>query len=111
MAQILEREQGSLIHDWFTLVEKQEDLTAIPLTYEERSGHLPQLLADVIARLDFPVEALLFRRPPVATAICDANRATLRPCSWRSREFWRFACSPLYIKTTLGWTTITYYPT
>jgi hypothetical protein len=57
VAQILEREQGSLIHDWFTLVEKQEDLTAIPLTYEERSGHLPQLLADVIARLDFPVEA------------------------------------------------------
>jgi len=33
------------------MVEKQEDLMTIKLSYEDRTGHLPQLLADVIARL------------------------------------------------------------
>jgi len=51
VAQVLERERDRLIHEWLALVEKQEDLMAIPLNYEDRTGHLPQLLADVIARL------------------------------------------------------------
>jgi RsbT co-antagonist protein rsbRD N-terminal domain len=51
VAQVLEREQDPLIHDWLALVEKQEDLMTIVLNYEDRTGHLPQLLADVIARL------------------------------------------------------------
>src|ERR1700675_2816511 len=51
VTQVLERERDSLIHGWLALVEKQEDLMAIPLSYQDRTGHLPQLLADVIARL------------------------------------------------------------
>jgi hypothetical protein len=51
VAQILERERDALIHEWLGLVEKQEDLMTIKLSYEDRTGHLPQLLADVIARL------------------------------------------------------------
>jgi RsbT co-antagonist protein rsbRD N-terminal domain len=51
VAQVLERERDSLIHEWLALVKKQEDLMAIPLSYQDRTGHLPQLLADVIARL------------------------------------------------------------
>src|ERR1035437_9731176 len=51
VAQILERERDSLIHEWLALVEKQEDLMAFPLSYVDRTGPLPQLLADVIARL------------------------------------------------------------
>ena len=51
VAQILERELDPLIHEWLGMVEKQEDLMTIKLSYEERTGHLPQLLADVIARL------------------------------------------------------------
>ena len=50
VAQVLERERDPLIHEWLALVEKQEDLIAIPLSYTDRTGHLPQL-ADVIARL------------------------------------------------------------
>ncbi len=50
-AQLLERERDPLIHDWFALVQKQEDLTAIPMSYADRTAHLPRLLADVIARL------------------------------------------------------------
>ena len=37
--------------DWLDRVEKEPDLTGIPLNFEERTGHLPQLLHDVIARL------------------------------------------------------------
>jgi RsbT co-antagonist protein rsbRD N-terminal domain len=51
VADILERELDHLIHDWMTLVEKQEDLTAVSLSYEDRTGHLPKLLRDLIARL------------------------------------------------------------
>jgi RsbT co-antagonist protein rsbRD N-terminal domain len=51
VAQVLERERDPLIHEWLGLVEKQEDLMTIKLSYEDRTGHLPQLLADVIARL------------------------------------------------------------
>ena len=35
VAQILERERDALIHDWRALVEKQEDLMAIPLSYQD----------------------------------------------------------------------------
>jgi hypothetical protein len=51
VADILERELDHLIHDWMLLVEKQQDLIAVSLTYEERTGHLPKLLRDVIVRL------------------------------------------------------------
>jgi len=51
IADILERELDAVIHDWMRLVEKQEDLMFIPLSYEDRTGHLPALLRDVIARL------------------------------------------------------------
>jgi RsbT co-antagonist protein rsbRD N-terminal domain len=55
VANILEREQDALIQDWLALVEKQEDLMTIPLSYEARTGHLPMLLRDVIARLRLQV--------------------------------------------------------
>jgi hypothetical protein len=51
VADILERELQSVIKEWLFRVEKEPDLTCIPLDFEERTGHLPQLLHDVIARL------------------------------------------------------------
>ena len=51
VADILERELQSVIKDWLSRVEKEPDLKCIPLSYEERTGHLPHLLHDVIARL------------------------------------------------------------
>lgn len=51
VAGILERQLESTIHDWVGMVEKERELTRIPLNYEERTGHLPKLLHDVIARL------------------------------------------------------------
>ena len=51
VADILECEHQHLIEDWLARVEKEPDLTCIPLNFEERTGHLPQLMRDVIARL------------------------------------------------------------
>ncbi len=51
VADILERELDHVIHGWMTLVERQEDLMSIALSYEDRTGHLPALLREVIVRL------------------------------------------------------------
>jgi len=51
VADILERELDAIIHEWMELLEKDPDLTRIHLNFEERTGHLPKLLHDVIARL------------------------------------------------------------
>jgi hypothetical protein len=51
VADILERELDTTIQDWMRLVEKEPDLARIRLSFEERTGHLPRLLHDVIARL------------------------------------------------------------
>jgi|ERR1700735_561657 len=51
VADILEREIHSVIEDWLERVEHEPDLTCVALSYEERTGHLRQLLHDVIARL------------------------------------------------------------
>jgi hypothetical protein len=51
VADVLERELPHIIADWLARVEKEPELMDIPLSYEDRTGHLPQLLKDVIARL------------------------------------------------------------
>jgi len=51
VADILERQLDQVIAEWLARVEKEPDLTCIALTFEERTGHLPQLLHDVIRRL------------------------------------------------------------
>jgi hypothetical protein len=51
VADILERDLQSVISDWLVRVEQEADLTCIPLNFEDRTGHLPHLLHDVIARL------------------------------------------------------------
>ena len=51
VADILEREVNHVIEEWLTRVEKEPDLMHIPLNHEERTGHLPHLLHDVIKRL------------------------------------------------------------
>ena len=51
VADILDRELNSVINEWLARVEKEPDLMAIHLNYEDRTGHLPALLHDVIKRL------------------------------------------------------------
>jgi hypothetical protein len=51
VADILERDLDAVIQEWLGRVDKEPELTAVPLSFEERTGHLPQLLRDVIVRL------------------------------------------------------------
>src|SRR6202049_646619 len=51
VAEILEREVTHVIQEWLMRVNKEPDLMHIPLNHEERTGHLPHLLHDVIKRL------------------------------------------------------------
>ena len=51
VADILERELQTVIGEWLGRVEKEAELARIPMNYEERTGHLPHLLHDVIKRL------------------------------------------------------------
>src|SRR6202171_1528397 len=51
VAAILERDLDPTIKSWMSRVERTEELTAISLTYQERTGHLPMLLSDLVRRL------------------------------------------------------------
>jgi len=51
VADIIERELQAVIVDWLSRVEEEPDLKKIPLNFEERTGHLPQLLRDIVGRL------------------------------------------------------------
>ena len=62
VADILERELDHVIRDWMALVEKEPDLARIRLNFQERTGHLPKLLHDVIARLRLDKRS----KPPVS---------------------------------------------
>jgi CheY-like chemotaxis protein len=55
VACILERDLSATIKDWMALVQDDDELTCIPLSYEDRTGHLPNLLADLIHRLRIPL--------------------------------------------------------
>jgi CheY-like chemotaxis protein len=54
VASILEHDLDATIQDWMGLVEHDQELTCIPLSFEERTGHLPNLLAELIYRLRIP---------------------------------------------------------
>jgi hypothetical protein len=55
VADILERELQPLIEAWLMRVEKESELTHISLSHDERTGHLPHLIHDVISRLRLAV--------------------------------------------------------
>ena len=54
VASILERNLAATIQHWMELVEHNDELTCIPLRFEERTGHLPNLIADLVNRLRLP---------------------------------------------------------
>src|SRR3984893_15122934 len=67
VADILERELQAVITEWLFRVEQEPDLTCIPLSFEDRTGHLPHLLHDVIARLRLDAET----KAPISKASAE----------------------------------------
>jgi len=51
VASILEREAETTIQHWLDIVDQNAELTCIPLSRIERTGHLPKLLLDLVVRL------------------------------------------------------------
>ena len=51
VASILEREMETTIQNWLDIVDQDAELTVIPLSRIERTGHLPKLLLDLVVRL------------------------------------------------------------
>jgi CheY-like chemotaxis protein len=54
VATILEHDLDSTVNDWISLVERDDELTCVPLSFEDRTGHLPNLIADLVYRLRLP---------------------------------------------------------
>jgi DNA-binding response OmpR family regulator len=54
VAQILHRESLKTISDWLERVEREPELTAVPLSPEQRTGHLSHLLQELTYRLRVP---------------------------------------------------------
>ena len=67
LADILERELSSLIEAWLIRVEKEPDLVRISLNHDERTGHLPHLIHDVIHRLRMEAGT----KAPISKAAAD----------------------------------------
>jgi ActR/RegA family two-component response regulator len=54
VASILERDAVATIANWLYRVERDDELTCIPLSDEQRTGHLPQLIRELVQRLRVP---------------------------------------------------------
>ena len=54
VASILEHDLQATIQYWVELVEHDEELTCVQLNFADRTGHLPNLLAELIYRLRLP---------------------------------------------------------
>src|SRR6266853_1502763 len=80
VASILEREGETTIQNWLDIVDQDAELTCIPLSRLERTGHLPKLLLDLVVRLRFDPEwKPQFPRQLATMARCGSIRATLQP--------------------------------
>ena len=66
VADILEEETQSTISDWLLRVELEPDIITIPLGYDDRTAHLPDLFSDLVCRLRYPLP--LGTRALVSTA-------------------------------------------
>ena len=56
VASILERDVLVTIKDWLDRVDVESELTCVPLSKKQRTGHLPKLLEELVHRLRVPRE-------------------------------------------------------
>ena len=54
VAAILERDVLVTIKDWLERVDGESELTCVPLSKEQRTGHLPKLIQELVHRLRVP---------------------------------------------------------
>jgi hypothetical protein len=56
VASILERDSKLTAANWLARVEREAELTEVPMTDELRTGHLPRLLQELVQRLHAPTQ-------------------------------------------------------
>ena len=54
VAAILECNTVTTISEWLARVEREDELTCVPLSKEQRTGHLPKLIQELVHRLRVP---------------------------------------------------------
>jgi YesN/AraC family two-component response regulator len=54
VAAILERDAVATVSNWLTRVQREAELICVPLSLEQRMGHLPRLLHELVERLRVP---------------------------------------------------------
>ena len=69
VAHILERELEPTVREWLRRVNLISELTDIPLSDADRSGHLTKLYSDLISRLRLPNDA----DRPISVAAASAH--------------------------------------
>jgi DNA-binding response OmpR family regulator len=69
VATILERSATECIEAWFQEVQADGKLTTVPLTRQQRIGHLPQVFRDLVARLN--ADQPLGTRGPLSAAAAE----------------------------------------
>jgi hypothetical protein len=82
---VLTRCKTSLIEAWLLRTKKTPALNQLHLSDSERTGHLPQLIDDLVTRLDRPKlpdkdSDAIASPAAVKHGSFDGNRATLPPC-------------------------------
>ena len=55
VATVLDREKQVTIDNWYNRVEKEKDISAIPLSRADRCAHLPEMFHDLVGRLRNPL--------------------------------------------------------
>ena len=52
VASIIERSVPTMIQAWFANIQTDARVMTVPMTFEQRTGHLPQVFSDLVSRLN-----------------------------------------------------------
>jgi DNA-binding response OmpR family regulator len=77
VSEILHRCSDIIVRDWLARVKEARELNHLPLRDDERTGHLPKLILDLVLRLNRPITGA----PKDSDAACSAaavNHGELR---------------------------------
>jgi hypothetical protein len=82
---ILKRCKTTLIADWLTRTKKTPELNHFDLSDQQRTGHLSQLIDDIINVCPYPPCPLRMAMPaspslPSDMAICEGRKSIALPC-------------------------------
>jgi hypothetical protein len=79
VANVLERETDETIDNWYSCVEKENDLITVALSREQRCAHLPEMFRDIVTRLRSPL--------PLGTRALTSDAAHDHGCLRREQGY------------------------